>query len=378
MEHIFTIIIAMVVVFLSASNIPAHPAWGIVVDSRKQIYFSDLETIYKIDAQRKLSIFRIGVSGQHIHDITIDAEDNIYGVDNSYNPQTETYPRALWKMSIQGEFSYLVSPTDNLPTGRSVWLDPAGNTYSFEPYNNEKKEAKIIRRAPSGETCIFAGGKYGYLDAQKHKAEFGTITDMAFGAGDAIYLTDGDKVRKIDESGAVTTIYRPKVSAANRKNPKSSTRLFGLCIDNQNNVFVADPKNRRVLKVFPRGENSVLLSTEEPWEPNGVASNGSDTYVLESWHDERERFIGTRVKKLSSDGRITVLATVGDSPNRAANDNPAIENTVINVANSNPPIEETKPNPQNRNNVPYVLLGTGIGLATAIAVIWHYNRKLFI
>ncbi len=183
MKHISTIIIVMVAVFLSASTVSAHPAWGIVVDSRKQIYFSDLETIYKIDAQGKLSVFRAGVSGRHVHDITIDAEDNVYGVDNSYNPQTETYPRALWKMSSKGDFSYLVPPTDDLPSGQSVWRDSNGNTYSVEPHNNEKKEAKIIKRLRDGTTSLFAGGKYGYLDGRREKAEFGLITDMVFGAG---------------------------------------------------------------------------------------------------------------------------------------------------------------------------------------------------
>ncbi len=175
----------------------------------------------------------------------------------------------------------------------------------------------------------------------------------------------------------VKTIYRPEISAKNLKNLKTSSRLFGLSVDNQSNVFVADPKNRRVIKVTPNGESAELSKTEEPWEPNGVVSNGTDLYVLESWHDERERFIGTRVKKLLPNGVITVLATVGDSPNRAVNNNPVIETVVTSVANDNPPLEDTKLDTQNRKYVPYVLLGAGLGLATAIAVTCHYNRKIF-
>jgi len=36
-----------------AGNIYAHPAWGIVVDSQKQVYFTDLESVWKIDGQEK-------------------------------------------------------------------------------------------------------------------------------------------------------------------------------------------------------------------------------------------------------------------------------------------------------------------------------------
>jgi hypothetical protein len=135
-------------------HIYAHPAWGIVIDSQKQIYFSDLETVWKIDALGKLSIFREGVSGRHIHDLSIDAEDNIYGLDNTYNPQTETYPRSIWKISAKKEFSYLIPLTNNLPPGASIWRDNNGNTYSVEPYNNERKEAKIIKRTADGKTSL--------------------------------------------------------------------------------------------------------------------------------------------------------------------------------------------------------------------------------
>jgi hypothetical protein len=183
MKRSFATVTIMFAVLLSAGNIFAHPAWGIVIDSRKQVYFSDLETIYRIDIQGKLSIFRAGVGGRHVHTITIDADDNIFGLDNSYDPVREKFPRTLWKMSPRGEFSYLVPTSDNLPPGRNVWRDSEGNTYSVEPYNNEKKESKIMRRSPSGEISLFAGGNYGHLDGQKNRAEFGVITDMAFGPG---------------------------------------------------------------------------------------------------------------------------------------------------------------------------------------------------
>ncbi len=355
----------MAAVFLSAIHVSAHPAWGIAVDRQGQVYCSDLETIWKIDRHGKVTTFRAGVSGRHVHNITIDVEDNIYGLDNSYNPQTQTFPRSIWKMSPKGEFSYLVPTTNTLPPGRSLWRDSDGNTYSVEPYNNEKIEAKIIKFAPDGTTSLFAGGKYGYLDGQKEKAEFSVITDMIFGADKTIYLSDVDKVRKIDKSGVVTTIYNKEASGNKYvKTPETSARLFGLAVDKQNNVFAADPENRRVLKISSRGEYAAVLSTEQPWKPNGVALGGSDLYVLESWHDEREAFIGTRVRKLSAGGKITVLATVGDKPKQAANDNPAVEST--------------RRSPENHNSFPYVLFGAGVGLATVISIGCYGYRRLFI
>jgi hypothetical protein len=57
-----TIASITIVSALLAHSLSAHPAWGIVVDRNNQIYFSDIETVWRIDAQGKLTVFRAGVS----------------------------------------------------------------------------------------------------------------------------------------------------------------------------------------------------------------------------------------------------------------------------------------------------------------------------
>jgi len=348
---------------LLADSALAHPAWGIVVDSQGQIYFSDIEAVWKIDRQENVSVFRAGLSGRHVHNITIDAEDNIYGIDNTYDPQTETYPRALWKVTAKGEFSYLVPMTNSLPIGRSVWRDSSGNTYSVEPYNSEKKETKIMRRTPDGTVSLFAGGKYGYADGQKEKAEFSVITDMAFGPDEAIYLTDTDRVRKIDKSGMVTTIYRGDGSPTNQQNPESYSRLFGLTVDGQINVFVADYGNRRVLKITSAGAVSTEARAEQPWSPTGVALKDHNLYILEFGFTPPSTFT-PRVRKLSSDGSIKVVATIGET--RMASGSPSLGESS--AGGSSERSTGSKP------SVPYVLLGGGVVILVLSIVTWRLRR----
>lgn len=85
-----------------AGRVSAHPAWGIVVDRNNQIYFSDLETIWKVDARGKLTVFRAGVSGRHAHELSIGEDGNLYGADNSYEPSTRRFFSAVWKMTPAG------------------------------------------------------------------------------------------------------------------------------------------------------------------------------------------------------------------------------------------------------------------------------------
>jgi len=291
------------------TDVKPHPAWGIVVDANRQIYFSDLETIYKIDSLGKLSIFRAGVSGRHVHDLTIDADGNIYGWENVYEPRTEKHLRAFWKMSPKGEFTEIVSLTENPPSGMSIWRDAVGNTYSVEPWNNEKKEAKIIKRAIDGKTNVFAGGKYGYLDGRKEKAEFSVITDMAFGKDNAIYLTNGDKIRKIDKFGMVKTINHSETLTKNQEDPESS-QFFGLDVNEESSVFAADFNNRRLLKISSDGKVSTLLKSEKDWSPIGVATFGDEVYVLEVRPYTSSIHTGNRVLNISPTGKSTVIATL--------------------------------------------------------------------
>jgi len=300
---------ALLFVFCASSIYP-HPAWGIVVDQQKQVFFSDLETVWKIDRQGNLSIFREGESGRHVHDLSIDAEGNIYGLDNTYNPQTQKFPRSIWKMTPGGEFTSLVSPTENLPPGRSIWQDSGGNTYSVEPFNNEKKEARIIKHSPDGTTSLLAGGKYGYLDGQKDKAEFTVITDMAFGRDNAIYVTNDDKIRKIDKFGTVTTIYREESPNKNQQSLEPFSRLFGLTVDEQDNVYAADFYNNRLLKINPDGKVSPILSSEKDWSPTGVAADNNEIYVLEVRPYASAAHTGSRVVKIASSGKPTVIASM--------------------------------------------------------------------
>ncbi|HEY7784981.1 MAG TPA: hypothetical protein VIB00_09655, partial [Pyrinomonadaceae bacterium] len=68
------IILAAVILLLAQANeLAAHPATGIVVDRSGNVYFSDLETIWKIELKGQRSVFREGVSGRHIHELSIDA-----------------------------------------------------------------------------------------------------------------------------------------------------------------------------------------------------------------------------------------------------------------------------------------------------------------
>src|SRR5687768_17291771 len=108
----FVAIVACMVV--SAAAAMGHPPWGIVVSSTGIVYFSDLETVWKIDKDGTKSVFRASVGGRHVHELTIDDEDNLYGPDYIYEPGTDKYLLGVWRRTPDGKETLLQPPINAL------------------------------------------------------------------------------------------------------------------------------------------------------------------------------------------------------------------------------------------------------------------------
>jgi len=352
-------------VFL-AGSVSAHPAWGIVVDRNNQIYFSDLETIWKIDAQGKLTVFRAGVSGRHIHELTMDEGGNLYGADYTYEPETQRYINAIWKMTPAGGFTYILAPTNSLPKGMSIWRDRDGNMYSVEQNNHLKRETLLLRRTPSGNVSVLAGSSYGHADGKGSQAKFSSIVGMAFGPDGSLYLADSSSVRKVTMDGTVTTLAGDLDVRSPNRNPVEGAiawgSLMGLAVNAQGDMYVADYRNRRVLKVTSGGAISTVAQAEQSWTPTGVAVAGNgDLYILEFGFAPPSTNT-PRVRKLPSDGRSIVLATVGENGNGSIGESSSGGGSERSV--------ESKP------SMPYVLLGVGVSVFALTLVIWRAHRRM--
>jgi hypothetical protein len=151
---IFTASLSLV----AAATLTAHPSWGIVVSSTGIVYFSDLETVWKIDRDGKMSVFRAGASGHHVHELSIDSQDNIYGPITAYDSTTQKYLIGVWKMTADGRETELQRPVDSVMSGISIWRDSAGNMYSIEQNNNLKERTLLLKRTPDGSVLTLAGG----------------------------------------------------------------------------------------------------------------------------------------------------------------------------------------------------------------------------
>lgn len=309
---------------LAASSSFAHPAWGIVVSSTGIVYFSDLETVWKIDRSGKLSIFRAGVGGRHVHELSIDDQDNLYGPDYSYEPETNTYVNGVWKMTPDGRQTYLQQLTGRPESGVSTWRDRAGNMYSIEQNNHTKTQTLLLRRTPDGIVSTLAGGAYGNADGKGTAARFSNVHAMVLAPDGNLYLTDGAEVRRVTMDGRVTTVAKDLTARTSEDKPTlfggADDIISGLAVDSAGAIYVADAGNRRVLRVSNDGKVGVLYRLDPPYFPTGVfATRAGDIYVLEFSWTPPSTTGSPRVRKLSIDGKNTLLGANEVQKNETAN-----------------------------------------------------------
>jgi len=319
---LLTLFAAAVILILTTAAL-GHPATGIVVDRKGQVYFSDLETIWKLDPNRKLSVFRPGVSGRHVHELTIDDQDNIYGEDVSYEAATKKWISDVWKMTPEGALTYIVAPTTDPPRALTMWRDLDGNTYFIDQNNHLKQRTLLLRRTADGKVTTFAGGAYGHRDGKGTDAQFSSVGGLAFGADGSLYLTDGVSLRKVTMDGTVTTVATNLNVRTSEDKPVLFEGLYGslagLSVNRNGVVYLADAGNRRLLKINPDGNVEVALRADPPFFPNGAfAVPSGDVYVLEVGFTLPNVSSGPRVRKLTPDGKNVVLTVVGQENGQSA------------------------------------------------------------
>ncbi len=160
-------------------------------------------------------------------------------------------------------------------------------------------------------------------------------------------------------AGEVTTMARniAAESSTNQIGKSSNTSLMGLTVDSAGNVYAADFGNRRVLKITPGGSIMTLLRAEESWSPTGVAFRNGELYILESGNAPQH----PRVRKLSAGGKVSVLATIGESTT------PSVAATPVgkNVESVAAPKESAW----------YTLIGLCAGVFALSFVVWRIRKK---
>lgn len=239
---------------------------GIAIDSQNNIYVADKmnHKIRKITPDGDVTTFAGSgspslVDGTGIDagfnepcEIVIDSNNNLYVVEYANHTIRKITPNGdVTTLAGNGSSGSVddtgASASFNKPLG--IAIDSLNNLYIADHGNH-----KIRKITPAGVVTTFAGsGASGSADATSTSATFNYPSGVAVDRDDNIYITDmnNQKIRKITQAGVVTTF-----AGSGSKGDLVSTTLdssfhspFGLMIDSDNTIYMADTNNNKIKKI---------------------------------------------------------------------------------------------------------------------------------
>lgn len=278
MYRTFLLIVLGLFFMRSAS---AHPAYGIVVDARGNIYFTDIAhggmgTLWMLSTDGEL---RPLLSNFHAHNVDIDGAGNLYTAHGEGD-------HSMLRIQRSGKI-------DTLLTTTKISRFFGGNcTYSPNEGMLFGHRQRIWRAKAKGSPEL----------AHPHTFEWNQ--NILAGDGGVLYATDigsgNGRVIKLCPDGTSEVLADDLFSGLDRKHDPHADVLLGLELDGEGNLYVSETGTRQILQIGTDKEVRSFYRSSGPWCPSGVFFWQKDAYILE--FNTQDMKVGPQITRLNRSG----------------------------------------------------------------------------
>ncbi|MEM6723942.1 MAG: gliding motility-associated C-terminal domain-containing protein [Bacteroidota bacterium] len=206
--------------------------------------------------------------------------------------------------------------------------DQLGNLYVADTKNNKIRRVDTDRNV----TTVAGTGNFGTTDGIAQFATFGNPTGIEIGLDGSIYVADHltHIIRKISTTNQVSTIAGSPFTPGDSEgfgNAAQFYRPYGLEVDNEGNIIVADEWNHKIKKVTPAGEVTTVAGSGILGSQDGAPEASSFNFPWDMTVDVYGNIFvmdgfNYVVRKIpvSQDGYGEVSTFVGSAGNTGAED----------------------------------------------------------
>lgn len=284
MRTVFTIAFMLVFPFLQLN---AHPAWGIVVDKHRNIYFADIihngrGSVWKLDNQGKLHLL---LRDFHAHNVSLDENGRVVTAHGENN-------HTMVKLGADGHLDTLYHTLD--------YQEFFGGNCTYSPKRG----------------IVFGAAKYVWTigrDGERHKA-----SEYKFGWNQTVYVdeegniyapdiaVDNGSLVKIYPDGHAETIATDLYPKLDRPIDQHQDVLLGITKGCDNDIYTAETAGQRIIRIKEDGQTEIFYKSSGDWFPTGIDFFAGDAYILENKFG-KQGLEGPRITMISESGNQTEL-----------------------------------------------------------------------
>ena len=261
----------------------AHPAVSLVVDSRGNVYFSDLQNVRVL---RPDGTIEVAIAGVHTHELWLGPGDVLYGED--VTNVGDDYRHRVWRREPDGSLHDVIPWREGYPDDFHDYgfaRDAAGNSY-------------VLRRAErSIEVRDTSSQLLRTVDLSPHA---GFPHWLTVEPGGRVHAAVGSGLLRIDPGAAQAEVVATDLVERTGEFDWVHDRhaLMGLWTDAAGTVYVSVYAGQVVKRVTDTGEVQIVARSSAGWSPVGgrIAPDGS-VWLLE-WSGSNQ----VRVRRIGADG----------------------------------------------------------------------------
>ena len=275
-----------VISFFAFLQLVAHPAWGIVVDENRNIYFADIAhhqrgAVWKLTAEGELKLL---LRNFHAHNVSLDKEGRLV---TSHGENTQR----LIRINLDGSLDTLFQSTNfqDFNGGNSTYSLQGNIFFQIDHYvwkiDADGQKTKHHPQYLKWNQTI-------YVDQE----ETIYVVDIGIGNG-VIYQLYPDGKSSVLATDLISTLDRPK--------DKHMDILLGITKGCDGFLYVAETAGQRIVKILPDQKVATFYQAPADWTPTGIDFFAGEAYILE--YRGSALHIGPRIVKIDEGGNATEL-----------------------------------------------------------------------
>jgi len=268
-----------------------------------------------------------------LSDVAVDSAGNVYIADTNNNEVEKVTAAGI--LSVIAGNGTAGAPTlgpatsSELNTPEGVAVDSAGNVYIADTHNSE-----VEKVTAAGILSVIAGnGTQGAPTlGPAASSELNRPQGLAVDPAGNLYIADtyNNEVEKVTTAGILSVIAGTGTAGAPTLGPAASSKLNspqGLAVDPAGNLYIADTGNSEVEKVTPAGTLSVIAGSGTAggptyggpaissmlYYPQGMAvDSAGDLYIADTDHFTID-LVNPAIPSNSTMPQLTGTTTVGQT-----------------------------------------------------------------